>query len=135
MKLIVNIPIFNIYIYIYQIFSYFFTVTRLAVDDRKNLFRFPGNSTRYSPRQSVHTVPGVYLASNSIGYGDLFDRNKRHGRESDFSHSRSDEFKNFYSYTHSPKRILGAHGNRFADQENQIHYGRRRGIFHDMHYF
>ena len=87
----------------YQICSYCFTVTGLALDDRGNLVQFTGHSMRYYPRQRVHTVPGDYLAYTLIGYGDFFIRNKTRWRESEFSHLCSDEVKNVYSDTHSPE--------------------------------
>jgi len=59
----------------YQICSYFFTVNGLALDERGNLDPFTGHSLGYSPSQRVQTVPGDYLAFNSIGFADIFVRN------------------------------------------------------------
>ena len=70
----------------YQIFSCFFTVNGLALDDRGNMDRFTGHSMRCSPSQKVHTVPGDYVAPNSISFGELFISNKEHWRESECSH-------------------------------------------------
>jgi len=98
----------------YQIFSYFFTGTGLALDDRGNLARFPGHSMRCSPRQRVHTVPGDYLASNSNGYGDFSLGIWRKG-VSLTVHMRVVTRLRMSTAIH-----ISAHGNNFTDQENQI---------------
>jgi len=108
-------------------------VNGLAHDDRGNLDRFTGHSLRYSPSQRVHTVPGDYLASNSIGFADLFIRNKENWCESECSHSCSDEDKNVYSHKNSADDFLARKETTLLARKTKYIMG-EDVLFHETHY-
>ena len=105
----------------------------LAHDDRGNLDRFTGHSLRYSPSQRVHTVPGDYLAFNSIGFADLFIRNKEKWCETECSHSCSDKVKNVYSHKNSADDFLARRETTLLATKTKYIMG-EDVLFHDMHY-
>ena len=73
-------------------------------------------------------MPGDYLALNSIGFADLFIRNKENWRESECSHSCSDEVKNVYSHKNSADDFL-------ARRETTLLAGKPNTSCVKMYYF